>query len=49
MFGFVSDEQAGASVIANNPDFRSDAGQFAQVDFHAPTPNTRLLAKCWAA
>ena len=31
VFGFVSDEQAGASVIANNPDFRSDAGQFAQV------------------
>ena len=32
VFGFVSDEKAGASVIANNPDFRSDAGQFAQID-----------------
>lgn len=36
VFGFVSDEAAGASVIANNPDFRSDAGQFAQVDWIEP-------------
>lgn len=36
VFGFVSDELAGASVIANNPDFRSDAGQFAQIDTIPP-------------
>lgn len=32
VFGFVVDPITGASVIANNPDMRSDAGQFAQID-----------------
>ena len=32
VFGFVIDPVTGASVIANNPDLRSDAGQFAQID-----------------
>ena len=32
VFGFVVDPVLGASVIANNPDMRSDAGQFAQID-----------------
>jgi len=39
VFGFVLDEQAGASVIANNPDLRSDAGQFAQIATVPPGEN----------
>jgi len=39
VFGFVLDEQAGASVIANNPDLRSDAGQFAQIASVPPGEN----------
>lgn len=36
VFGFVLDPITGASVIANNPDLRSDAGQFASIDEVAP-------------
>lgn len=36
VFGFVVDEASGASMIANNPDFRSDAGQFATIDTIPP-------------
>lgn len=34
------DEKTGASAIANNPDFRSDAGQFASIDSIPPGTNT---------
>lgn len=39
VFGFVVDESSGASMIANNPDFRSDAGQFATIDRIPPGDN----------
>jgi len=39
VFGFVLDEKAGASVIANNPDLRSDSGQFAQIELVPPGTN----------
>eukprot|EP00617_Octactis_speculum_P015436 CAMPEP_0185767594 /NCGR_PEP_ID=MMETSP1174-20130828/45026_1 /TAXON_ID=35687 /ORGANISM="Dictyocha speculum, Strain CCMP1381" /LENGTH=220 /DNA_ID=CAMNT_0028451879 /DNA_START=32 /DNA_END=694 /DNA_ORIENTATION=- len=39
VFGFVSEERTGASAIANNPDFRSDAGQFATIDSVPPGTN----------
>ena len=32
VFGFVLNKEDGSSVIANNPDLRSDAGQFASID-----------------
>ena len=31
VYGFVTDEESGESVLANNPDLSTDAGQFAMV------------------
>jgi hypothetical protein len=31
VFGFVQEDGAGNSVLPNNPDFKSDAGQYAMI------------------
>eukprot|EP01031_Cornospumella_fuschlensis_P042863 gene42863-52375_t len=31
VYGFVKEEAAGNSVLPNNPDFKSDAGQYAMI------------------
>ena len=31
VYGFIKDKDAGNSVLPNNPDFRSDAGQYAMI------------------
>lgn len=36
VYGYVKEDAAGNSVLANNPDFRSDAGQYAMIDKVAP-------------
>jgi len=36
VFGFVLSKEDGSSVVANNPDGRSDAGQFAMIDSVPP-------------
>jgi hypothetical protein len=33
VYGFVTDGETGESVLANNPDLSTDAGQFAMVEF----------------
>lgn len=37
VYGFVTDQETGESVLANNPDLSTDAGQFAMVDLVQPT------------
>ena len=32
MYGFVTDADTGESVLANNPDLSTDAGQFAMIE-----------------
>lgn len=32
VYGFVTDGETGESVLANNPDLSTDAGQFAMVE-----------------
>mmetsp|Transcript_7531 Transcript_7531/g.12520 ORF Transcript_7531/g.12520 Transcript_7531/m.12520 type:complete len:217 (+) Transcript_7531:116-766(+) len=36
VYGFVKDKAAGNSVLPNNPDFKSDAGQYAMIKKVAP-------------
>jgi hypothetical protein len=36
VYGFVKEDNAGNSVLPNNPDFRSDAGQYAMIKKVAP-------------
>ena len=31
VYGFIKDDAAGNSVLPNNPDFKSDGGQYAMV------------------
>jgi len=37
VYGFVTDKETGESVLANNPDLSTDAGQFAMVDAVNPS------------
>jgi hypothetical protein len=37
VYGFVTDEGTGESVLANNPDLSTDAGQFAMIESVKPT------------
>jgi hypothetical protein len=41
VYGFVTDGESGESVLANNPDLSTDAGQFAMVE--SITPKTRRV------
>ena len=36
VYGFVKEDSAGNSVLPNNPDFKSDAGQYAMIKFVPP-------------
>ena len=36
VYGFVTDGETGDSVLANNPDLSSDAGQFAMIEVVRP-------------
>lgn len=36
VYGFVTDAETGESVLANNPDLSTDAGQFAMVEKVSP-------------
>lgn len=36
VYGFIKDKEAGNSVLPNNPDFRSDAGQYAMIKIIPP-------------
>lgn len=40
VYGFVTDDDTGNSVLANNPDLSTDAGQFAMVETVNPTDKT---------
>jgi hypothetical protein len=37
VYGFVTDKGTGESVLANNPDLSTDAGQFAMIESVKPT------------
>lgn len=39
VYGFVKDDDAGNSVLPNNPDFKSDAGQYAMIKTLPPGPS----------
>jgi len=39
VYGFITDAQTGESVLANNPDLSTDAGQFAMVEKVTPKDN----------
>jgi len=41
VYGFVKDGVTGDSVLANNPDLSTDAGQFAMIE--TITPSTRKV------
>jgi len=41
VYGFVTDEATGNSVLANNPDLSTDAGQFAMIE--TITPSTKKV------
>jgi len=41
VYGFVKDGVTGDSVLANNPDLSTDAGQFAMVE--TITPKTKMV------
>lgn len=41
VYGFVTDAESGNSVLANNPDLSTDAGQFAMVE--TITPKTKSI------
>ena len=32
VYGFITDAKSGDSVLANNPDLSTDAGQFAMIE-----------------
>lgn len=36
VYGFVKENEAGNSVLPNNPDFKSDSGQYAMIDKISP-------------
>jgi len=36
VYGFVTDDSTGDSVLANNPDLNTDAGQFAMIESITP-------------
>ena len=40
VYGFVTDSDTGESVLANNPDLRTDAGQFAMIETVTPQDKT---------
>jgi hypothetical protein len=40
VYGFVKENTAGNSVLPNNPDFRSDAGQYAMIKSVPPGDGT---------
>lgn len=40
IYGFVKENDAGNSVLPNNPDFKSDSGQYAMIKTVAPGPST---------
>jgi len=40
VYGFVTDGVTGDSVLANNPDLSTDAGQFAMIESVTPTDKT---------
>lgn len=40
VYGFVTDEDTGNSVLANNPDLNTDAGQFAMIESITTTDKT---------
>ena len=40
VYGFVKENAAGNSVLANNPDFRSDSGQYAMIKSIPPGKST---------
>ena len=40
VYGFVTDGNSGDSVLANNPDLSTDAGQFAMIESVKPTDKT---------
>lgn len=44
VYGFVKEDAAGNSVLPNNPDFKSDSGQYAMIKLVPPgtSPNTHL-------
>jgi hypothetical protein len=41
VYGFVVDSATGESVLANNPDLSTDAGQFAMIE--SVTPSTKTV------
>lgn len=48
VYGFVKDNDAGNSVLPNNPDFRSDAGQYAMIK-KVPPGESRITYQFVAA
>ncbi|KAG7355021.1 hypothetical protein IV203_004377 [Nitzschia inconspicua] len=40
VYGYVTDKESGESVLANNPDLSTDAGQFAMIESVKPTDKT---------
>lgn len=43
VYGFVIDGESGDSVLANNPDLSTDAGQFAMIDLVSPNDKTVIF------
>jgi hypothetical protein len=48
VYGYISDKETGESVLANNPDGGSDAGQFAMVEL-VKTTDTKMTFEFIAA
>jgi len=40
VYGFVTDAETGDSVLANNPDLSTDAGQFSMIELISPNDST---------
>jgi hypothetical protein len=40
VYGFITDADSGDSVLANNPDLSTDAGQFAMIELITPSDKT---------
>ena len=47
VYGFITDGDTGDSVLANNPDLSTDAGQFAMVESITPSDKT-VSATAWS-
>ena len=42
VYGFVKEDAAGNSVLPNNPDFKSDSGQYAMIKLVPPGKQLKI-------